>query len=188
MPERPERLVGGVERARAKWRHRGGPRPAFAEEPGPGRESVWDYPRPPRIDFDTRRVEVCAGGLGLADTARALRVLETASPPTFYLPMEDVRLERLVRAAQRSACEWKGSAHYWTLLDDSAGAGPVAWGYAHPLAGFERLAGHLAFYPGRVECRVAGERVRPQPGSFYGGWVTSEITGPFKGEPGSEDW
>ncbi|MGE4653001.1 MAG: Stf0 family sulfotransferase [Myxococcota bacterium] len=177
-----------VERAQAKWQYRGRVRPAFAEEPGPGRESVWDYPRPPRIERDTRRVEVRVGEVVLADSVRALRVLETAGPPTFYLPAEDVRVDRLLRAAGRSECEWKGSADYWSLAAAAGTDGRVAWSYPVPRPGFEALAGHFAFYPGRMECRLGDERVRPQPGGFYGGWVTSEIAGPFKGEAGSEDW
>ena len=176
------------ERARGKWSFRGGRRPAFAEEPGPGRESVWDYPRPPRVEADGRRVEVRAGDLVLADSVRAIRVLETASPPTFYLPAEDVRQELLVRTTDRSECEWKGRANYWSLAGAASSGERVAWSYREPLPGFERLAAHFAFYPGRVECRLEGERVRTQAGGFYGGWVTSEITGPWKGDSGSDGW
>jgi uncharacterized protein (DUF427 family) len=180
------------ERQRAKWQYRGEQRPSFAAAPALGQESVWDYPRPPRVERDPRRVEVRAGGVDLADSVRALRVLETASPPTFYLPSEDARLDLLVRVDGASECEWKGGAVYWALrgpeVSGGPGSEPVAWSYPSPLAGFEELADHLAFYPGRVECHVAGERVRAQPGGFYGGWITSEIAGPAKGEPGTESW
>jgi uncharacterized protein (DUF427 family) len=119
----------------------------------------------------------------LADTRRALRVLETASPPTFYLPRADVRAEVLVAASGASWCEWKGRARYWSI-----GAAPIAWSYDAPLPGFEALRDHVGFYPGRIACFVAGERVAPQPGGFYAGWVTREIVGPWKGEPGTEGW
>lgn len=174
--------------ARAKWQYRGRARPDFAVAPGPGEESVWDYPRPPRIALDPRRVEVRSGRLEIACSERALRVLETGSPPTFYLPLADVRGGVLEPAAGASECEWKGTAAYWSLSAPHADAAPVAWSYPSPLVDFDALSDHLAFYPGRVECRVAGERVRPQAGGFYGGWVTAEITGPWKGEPGTESW
>jgi uncharacterized protein (DUF427 family) len=114
-----------------------------------------------------------------------VRVLETASPPTFYIPPDDVERERLVPVRGRSHCEWKGEARYWALEPDGE---PVAWSYPDPYPEFAVIRDWLAFYPGRVECRVDGERVRPQPGRFYGGWITDELVGPFKGEPGSEGW
>ena len=169
------------------WEYRGQKRPPFAETPGPGRESVWDYPRPPRLSPCARRVVVRAGNRMLADTTCALRVLETASPPTFYLPKTDVDLDCLDPAEGHSICEWKGVARYWTLRDGAA-TDAVAWEYPEPPFEFAALADHLAFFPGRVACYVEGERVRPQPGNFYGGWVTDEIAGPFKGEPGTGHW
>ncbi len=176
------------ERSRAKWRYRGDTRPDFAELPGPGRESVWDYPRPPRVETDPRRVRVQWGDLVVAASARAVRVLETASPPTFYVPADDVRSERLIPAPGRSECEWKGTASYASLAHAGELLENVAWSYPAPLPGFEEIAGYFSFYPARVECWVGEERVQPQPGGFYGGWVTSEIVGPFKGEAGTEGW
>ena len=170
-------------RRRRQWRYRGSERPAFAIAPGPGEESVWDYPRPPRIAPDGRRIEVRYGGETLASTTRAVRVLETASPPTFYLPPEDVLVERFVESGRRSICEWKGIA---VDLDLAGGPGSVAWCYREVFSEFESIAGWLAFYPARLDCRVDGERVRPQPGGYYGGWLTDEIVGPVKGEPGCE--
>lgn len=148
-------------------------------------ERVADYPRPPRIDKDDRRIRIVHGGRTVVDTAWALRVLETASPPTFYVPTADV-LEPLVRVDGASSfCEWKGAATYWSLPD----APRCAWGYDEPFAAFEVLRDHVAFYASRVEeCWVGDERVTPQPGTYYGGWITSEIVGPFKGEPGTEHW
>ena len=168
------------------WTNTGDQRPPFAVEPGPGQESVWDYPRPPRIDPDRRRVVVGEVDDPLAETTGAVRILETASPPTFYLPPDDVRVGRLVGADGRSFCEWKGEARYWAFSE--APGDPVGWTYPTPLPEFAAIAGWFAFYPGRVECRVDGEVVRPQAGGFYGGWVTDEIVGPHKGEPGTGGW
>lgn len=161
----------------------GSQRPSFADPTAPGQESVWDYPRPPRIAPDARRVVVMDGEAVLGGTRRALRVLETASPPTFYLPRADVHAERLVPAPGASWCEWKGRARYWSL-----GGAAVAWSYDDPRPGYEALRDHVAFYPGRVACFVDRVRVLPQPGGFYGGWVTPEVVGPWKGEPGTEGW
>lgn len=168
------------------WKFQGRKRPSFALPPGPGQESVWDYPRPPAVAPSQQQVVVKSGDEILANSHHAMRVLETASPPTWYLPPEDVRTEHLIKAPGQSLCEWKGSAAYWALKD--APDTPVAWSYANPKRRFELIAGWLAFYPGRIECYVAGERVRAQEGGFYGGWITSEIVGPFKGEPGTEGW
>lgn len=174
------------------WRWVGEERPPFAIAPGPGQESVWDYPRPPRIEADTREVVVRCGSVEIARTRRALRVLETASPPSFYLPWDDVRRDCFASAAGSSICEWKGRASYWTIAtDDSAGGErheAAAWSYETPNAAMAALRGHVSLYPGRLACWVAGERVLPQPGRFYGGWITAELVGPFKGEPGSEGW
>jgi len=170
------------------WRHDGHERPSFAVPPRDGQESVWDYPRPPRIELDRRDVVVRAGDVVLARTERALRVLETASPPTFYLPPEDVRMDLLARARGTSWCEWKGAATYWDVVLPERRLARVGWSYEGPTPAFTSLSGHLGFYPAHLECFVGGVRVAPQPGRFYGGWVTPEITGPIKGEPGTESW
>lgn len=170
------------------WEYRGQRRPPFADKPGAGRESVWDYPRPPRLEHDARRIEVRSGGRVLADSRRTYRVLETASPPTFYIPPEDVVVELLRPRPGGSVCEWKGTAIYWALQADNVAAEAIAWSYPDPMPGFAAIAGYFSFYPGRVESYVDGERVLPQPGGFYGGWVTGEIVGPFKGEPGTGHW
>lgn len=170
------------------WKYIGDRRPPFALEPGPGQQSVWDYPRPPRIEEDTRLVEVYTQGRPVAASARCIRVLETAGPPTFYLPTDDVDVSLLVRAPGTSLCEWKGEAAYWTVRLDGTSIAAAAWSYPSPKPAFARISRYFSFYPGRVDCRVGGERVRPQPGGFYGGWVTDEIVGPIKGEPGSESW
>ena len=168
-----------IRRRREAWIYRGSTRPVFAIAPQPGQESVWDYPRPPRLERDFRRIVVSHQGRILAQTSRSLRLLETAGPPTFYLPRADVQMDLLEPNASRSICEWKGLA---VGFDLRAGPRDVAWSYPCPFPEYEDLAGWLAFYPGRVECFVADERVRAQPGGYYGGWITQEIVGPFKGE------
>lgn len=167
------------------WQYDGSVRPPFADTPAAGCESVWDYPRPPRLAADSRLVEVRQGELALAVSRRALRVLETASPPSFYLPPDDVMTRLLRPAPGASHCEWKGRARYWSLAD---GAAPIAWSYDDPTPAFSALRGWFSFYPARVACHVDGERVRAQPGGFYGGWLTREIAGPVKGTPGTGHW
>jgi uncharacterized protein (DUF427 family) len=155
----------------------------------PGHESVWDYPRPPRVEPDSRHVVVRFGDTVVANTRRAMRVLETSHPPVFYIPPEDVRVDLLIANDQSSWCEFKGEARYYDLVADDAVSDSAAWCYPEPAKGYEAIQYAIAFYPGRVdECTVDGERVRPQPGEFYGGWITSEIVGPFKGEPGTGGW
>lgn len=169
------------------WKYRGQERPPFAIAPEPGQESVWDYPRPPKLVPDSRLVIVGEPSDPLARTERAQRVLETASPPTYYLPAEDVDRERLRSVEGASHCEWKGVARYWALVDDGA-ATPIAWSYDVPTQAFRAIAGFYGFFPGRIPCFVDGERVQPQPGGFYGGWITDAIVGPVKGAPGTSAW
>jgi uncharacterized protein (DUF427 family) len=177
-----------IQAARNQWQWRGLGRPAFAHVPAAGQESVWDYPRPPRLATDAREVVVSWGGVEVARTRRAVRVLETAHPPSFYLPWDDVARELFVAGAGGSFCEWKGPARYWSLVDGGRCLPNVAWSYPQPLAGAEPLAHRVALYPAALECTVGGARVTPQPGGFYGGWITPELVGPFKGEPGSGGW
>lgn len=169
------------------WKYRGQQRPPFADPPGPGQESVWDYPRPPKVVACHRSVTVKHNDILIADATDIFRVLETASPPGFYIPERDIDWSCLIQTPHRSYCEWKGEAAYWTLASDP-GAMPVAWQYNEPLPGYESLLGRVSFYPGRVACYVDGERVRPQTGAFYGGWITDEIAGPFKGDRGTGGW
>lgn len=162
--------------------------------PGPGQESVWDYPRPPRLERSEELVRVEFAGRVVAETTRAWRVLETSQPPAYYLPPEDVAQELLRPADDRSYCEWKGMASYVDLVVDDAAAGratsrQAGWYYPDPTARFVALRDHLAFYPQRVDvCLVDGERVESNEGDFYGGWITSRIVGPFKGGPGTSGW
>jgi uncharacterized protein (DUF427 family) len=169
------------------WQYAGKHRPPFAETPGPGQESVWNYPRPPALSRCDALVEVVNGHTPLASTRNAIRVLETASPPTYYLPPECIEREQLVPAQGSSFCEWKGLASYWALADSPDG-GVVGWSYENPSESFAIIAGYLSFYPARVACCVDGERVSPQPGGFYGGWITNAVVGPFKGEQGTGGW
>ena len=159
------------------------------ETPGPGQESVWDYPRPPRLEDVLDRVVVEFNGQIVADTTAAKRVLETSHPPTIYIPPADVKGEYLKPAGGRSMCEWKGQARYVDLVVGDRTSEQAAWFYPSPVPEFAGLKDHLAFYPSRVDrCTIGGEAVRAQAGDFYGGWITSKIVGPFKGPPGTRGW
>lgn len=158
-------------------------------EPEAGQESVWDYPRPPRIEPSTEQVTVVLGGVTIADSRRALRVLETSSPPTYYIPRVDVIDGVLTDDDHTTWCEWKGRASYCNATAGGHSAPRAAWTYLAPHPEFAALRDHVAFYPARVDgCFVDGERVQPQAGEFYGGWITTRIVGPFKGDPGTEGW
>jgi uncharacterized protein (DUF427 family) len=158
-------------------------------EPGPGQESVWDYPRPPRLEPSRRRVRVIVDDVVVADSDRALRVLETAGPPTYYVHPDDVRMDLLSAAEGHTICEWKGEAGYFHVQVGDRTARKAAWSYPDPKPDFEQIRDYVGFYPGRVDAAyLDDELVRAQPGRYYGGWVTDDIVGPFKGEPGSESW
>ncbi|MBX3284244.1 MAG: DUF427 domain-containing protein [Actinobacteria bacterium] len=163
-------------------------------EPGPGQESVWDYPRPPRVERTDARIRVVHRGVVVADSTAAWRVLETSQPPAYYLPPVDVDDSVLRPSSTTTFCEWKGMASYVdVVVPDGAGHTEVVadagWRYPDPVPGFEAIRGHLAFYPQKVdECWVDDERVQPNEGSFYGGWITSKVVGPFKGAPGTHGW
>jgi uncharacterized protein (DUF427 family) len=169
---------------------REGPPPGVVVvRPGPGQESVWDYPRPPRVEPSPRRARVEFAGQVIAESDGALRVLETAGPPCWYLPPADVRMERLEPVEKVTVCEWKGLATHFDVVVGDRRARQAAWSYRRPNPGYEAVAGFVAFYPGRVDaCFVDGQRVRPQPGAYYGGWITDDVVGPFKGEPGTSHW
>ena len=157
--------------------------------PGPGQRSVWDFPRPPAVEHEGARVRISHAEDDLADTTSAWRVLETSHPPVYYLPPADVATSRLVESGSTSFCEFKGVARYWHVRIGDDLLRNVAWSYPDPSPGYEALLGHLAFYAGPFDsCTVGDEQATPQPGGFYGGWVTSGYTGPFKGEPGTTGW
>ena len=158
-------------------------------EPGPGQESVWDYPRPPRLEDSSKHIQVIFNGLTIADTHRAKRVLETSHPPVYYIPPEDIKMEYLSKTPQSSFCEWKGRAGYYTVSVGDQQVRDAGWFYPNPTPAFASVKDYVAFYPSRMEaCYVDGEKVQPQPGDFYGGWITSEIVGPFKGGAGTWGW
>lgn len=157
--------------------------------PGPGQESVWDYPRPPRLEAAADRLRVVFAGGTIAETDNGYRVLETSHPPVYYFPPSDVRLDALIPVTGYSACEFKGLAQYWTLDVGGRRSERAAWSYPDPTAAFRAIANYLAFYASRVDaCWVGDEQVRSQAGDFYGGWITSRLVGPFKGSPGTEGW
>jgi uncharacterized protein (DUF427 family) len=155
----------------------------------PGQESVWDYPRPPRAEAVPQRVRIVFNGVTVADSTRACRVLETSHPPSYYIPKADIRMDLLTGTRQHTVCEFKGGASYWTLRVGDRVSENCAWSYERPNAGYEAITGGLAFYASRMdECYVGDERVQAQEGDFYGGWITSNIVGPFKGGPGTWGW
>lgn len=159
------------------------------DKPGPGQESVWDYPRPPAIERTSSLLRVELAGRTIAETTRGWRILETSQPPAYYFPRADIDLSTLVPSAHRTFCEWKGTARYWTAVVGDREVDDIAWEYEHPTAAYAAIAGHLAFYAQKADaCFVDGERVQAPEGLFYGGWITSKVVGPFKGGPGSAHW
>ena len=178
-------VTPAIAEARAKWRFRGADRPEFALPPACDEESVWDYPRPPRIAEVAERLRVSFEDLLIAETKRGLRVMETAGAPTYYFPPEDVQGVLLTMQEQtQSSCEWKGRATSFSV----AGVVAAGWSYTSTYPEFTSIRGWLAFYPARLDCYIGSERVNPQPGGYYGGWVTRNLRGPIKGEPGTEHW
>jgi uncharacterized protein (DUF427 family) len=154
-----------------------------------GKESVWEYPRPPRLEKFPGRIQVVFHGVTIADTTDAHRVLETSHPPVYYLPPKDIRMDCLKHVHGSSFCEWKGKARYYTVEVKGKRAEKAAWYYPDPVPAFAPIRDHVAFYAAPMDaCRVDGEKARPQPGGFYGGWITDRILGPFKGEPGTAGW
>lgn len=158
-------------------------------EPLPGQESVWDYPRPPRLEPSARHIRVTFNGETIADSTWTFRVLETSHPPVFYIPRDDVRMDLLTSTDHATFCEFKGTASYWSVRAKGRESRNAAWSYEQPVPEFAAITGYLAFYPSRVDaCYVDDEIVAAQAGDFYGGWITSEIIGPYKGDPGTGGW
>lgn len=157
--------------------------------PGPGQESVWDYPRPPRLESSSKHIQVIFNGIVLADTRAAVRILETSHPPVYYIPPDDIQQAYLTRTQQSSFCEWKGAASYYTVRVGDKTAENAAWFYPNPVKAYAVLKNYVAFYPSKMDaCYVDDERVQTQPGDFYGGWITHDIVGPFKGSAGTMGW
>ena len=167
------------------WEFNGTKRPTFAEQPKEFQESVWDYPRPPIAEKVAKHILVKLDSLVVAETNEAIRILETASPPSYYLPPNAINIA-LIDCKESSFCEWKGKATYLGI--DNVNTAPIGWVYRNPSVHFSSIQDYIGFYPGRIECFLDAERVRPQPGIFYGGWVTDTLAGPFKGEPGTGWW
>jgi len=163
--------------------------PPSPTTPQPGQESVWAYPRPPRLEDTTKQIQIVFNQVTIADTRCAKRVLETSHPPVYYLPPADIQMAYLIKSPRTTFCEWKGRGAYYSLLVGDKRLDDVAWYYPEPTPAFAAIQDYVAFYPAPMDaCYVDGERVIPQPGTFYGGWITSDIVGPFKGEPGSWGW
>jgi uncharacterized protein (DUF427 family) len=163
-------------------------------KPTKDQESVWDYPRPPRLELSQKHIEIICAGVKIADSRRAFRMLETSHPPVYYIPLVDIKGSTLELVNGTSFCEWKGTASYYNLRIGQLVEPKAAWYYPEPSKAFQAIKHHVAFYASRMKwfegdgCFVDGERVVPQPGEFYGGWITSDVVGPFKGEPGSRGW
>lgn len=183
LPELTPQLI----QARARWRYRGLERPPFADATGPGDESVWDFPRPPRQEDVISPLRVLHGEITVAATDQGLRVLETAGAPTYYFPAEDVVADMLVDLPGQTTCEWKGFATSFALAGQ-ADSCAVGWRYDITFPEFSSIRHWSAFYPGVLSCYIGDEQVQPQPGGYYGGWVTGNLMGPIKGEPNSHDW
>ncbi|AFZ36024.1 protein of unknown function DUF427 [Stanieria cyanosphaera PCC 7437] len=157
--------------------------------PQPGQESVWDYPRPPRLESSTQHIQVIFNQITLADSHRTYRVLETSHPPVYYIPPEDIQMQYLEKTTRQSFCEWKGAANYYTITAGDRKEINAAWFYPDPTDEFAAIKNYVAFYPSRMDaCYVDGEQVQPQSGDFYGGWITKNVVGPFKGSAGSWGW
>jgi uncharacterized protein (DUF427 family) len=152
-------------------------------------ESVWDYPRPPRVEASSERIVVRFGGEVLVDTTSSYRVLETSHPPTYYIPKRDVRDGTLSSVGGSTYCEWKGAATYFDITVNGKRAPRAAWEYPQARKGYEMLRDHIAIYPALMEAvYVDDERIESQQGDYYGGWITSNVRGPFKGGPGTRGW
>ena len=158
-------------------------------EPNPGQESVWDYPRPPRLERTNKHIQVVFNEVAVADSHSSWRVLETSHAPVYYLPPGDIQMDYLIPSEGGSWCEWKGQAAYYTIEIGNRTAERIAWTYPRPTTSFRTIKDHIAFYAWAMDqCLVDDELVRPQPGKFYGGWITNDIVGPFKGEVGTSGW
>ncbi|MBW1298419.1 DUF427 domain-containing protein [Aquimarina litoralis] len=176
-----------LDNARNHWKNRGNKRPSFAIEPKEGQRSVWDFPRPPIIEKVSKPILIKDQGNKIVGSKNALAVLETASPPTYYIPKSDVNESTLVMMPTKTSfCEWKGKATYYALKTNAEQ--PIAWSYANPFPEFGSLKDYIAFYPQHLQCFVDGDLVKAQNSSFYAGWITPDLVGPFKGEPGTEGW
>ncbi len=187
LNEKRKSELNSVQKASKSWGYTGTKRPPFAIAPKKWQRSVWDFPRPPIIERISKPIVVKYKGKKITDSLDALAVLETASPPTYYIPECDIDMSALVKIpVKTSMCEWKGKAIYWALKTKSDR--PVAWSYMNPFTEFAALKNHIAFYPQHLECYIDGKRVVAQDSEFYAGWITPDLVGPFKGEMGTGHW
>ncbi|MEX0844316.1 MAG: DUF427 domain-containing protein [Balneolaceae bacterium] len=166
----------------SNWEYHGQKRPEFAIKPNTGQESVWDYPRPPKLVPDDREILVIFANKIIAHTRNAIRILETSNPPEFYIPPSDINVKYLKKTTGESRCEWKGESIYWDVIVDEEVAKRGAWSYPKPSPDYNKIKSYLSFYPSKMDCYVNGEHVKPQPGENYRGWITKEIVGPVRGE------
>jgi uncharacterized protein (DUF427 family) len=158
-------------------------------KPGSGQESAWNYPRPPRVEDFRGHIQIIFNGVTIAETRQAKRVLETSHPPVYYIPPQDIQMSHLAECSGDSFCEWKGRAKYYAVVVNNKKVEKAAWYYPDPTSDFASIKDYVAFYAGQMDaCYIDGEKVQPQPGGFYGGWITKNIVGPFKGEPGTRGW
>ncbi len=159
------------------------------QQPLPGQESVWDYPCPPRIEPTNKSIRIVFNGETIAQTTRAIRVLETSHPPAYYISAADIRMEYFSSTSRSTFCEFKGAASYWSIHLNGRTSENCAWSYRQPSDGYKAIQNHLAFYPSKMDaCYVNDELVQAQEGDFYGGWITQDIVGPFKGGAGTWGW
>lgn len=159
------------------------------EKPNNDQESVWDYPRPPRVEPVSDHIRVIFNDVIIADTNQAIRVLETSHPPSYYIPPTDIQMDYLTKTSRQSYCEFKGNANYYTITVNDKSVTNVAWFYPTPSKGYEAIQNYVSFYANHMDaCYVGDEKVQPQEGDFYGGWITSKIVGPFKGGVGTLGW
>ncbi|MFP8488546.1 DUF427 domain-containing protein [Gracilimonas sp. Q87] len=173
--------INGEDPSRSGWKYYGQKRPEFAEEPKDGQESVWDYPRPPAVDKESREVLVIFENKIIARSTSALKLKETGHPPSIYVPKGDINSDYLKKSQGLTRCEWKGEATFWNVVVDDKIAEQAAWCYPQPNKEYNNIKSYFSFYPSKLFCYLNGEHVEPQPGNFYGGWVTKEIVGPVKG-------
>ncbi len=157
--------------------------------PQPGQESVWDYPRPAILEATDKHLKIICDGIVIAETTQAKRVLETSHPPCYYIPAVDIKLEYLLPTGRRTWCEWKGACEYYDVVIGAKHIQNAAWRYPQPTLNFTEIQNSYSFYASLMDaCYVNGELVQPQAGDFYGGWITADVVGPFKGETGTWGW
>ena len=185
MPQYSEAMI----KERNRWRAFHRKRPFEVIRPGPGQESVWDYPRPPGLEPTVSLIRIIFAGVLIAESRQAIRIIETSCPPVYYIPPDHIHTEYVVQIGVGTLCEWKGLAQYWSVRVGNKVIESAAWSYPDPELPYTRIRDYLAFYPGKMDtCMVDDQIAIAQESDYYGGWITPDIVGPFKGQPGSEEW